>query len=130
MNNDDQLPKASGGSHSIKNRVCAYLRSLSNPFAFQLSRCPCAEAAIEDQYYRNKKSGIQVGMSALSQMVNTRAPASPKAAKAPRGLMSAKPNAKDEALDHFKNVLFSTKLNILLIFIPFAMVGLCTLQSS
>lgn len=64
------------------------------------------EAAIEDAYYRNKKSGIQVGMSALSQMVNTRAPTSPKGSKAPRGLMAAKPDAKEEALDHFKNVLF------------------------
>lgn len=63
-------------------------------------------------------------MSALSQMVNTRAPTSPKGgSKAPRGLMSSKPNPSDEALDHFKNVLLGTKLNILLVFIPFAMVS-------
>jgi|AntAceMinimDraft_11_1070367.scaffolds.fasta_scaffold71298_1 hypothetical protein len=48
----------------------------------------------------------QVGLSALSQMVNTRAPTSPKGAKMPRGLMSAKPKPRDEAMEHFKNVLF------------------------
>ena len=37
--------------------------------------------------------------------------------------MSAKPNPAEEAMDHFKNVLFGTKLNILLVFIPFAMVS-------
>ena len=38
-------------------------------------------------------------------------------------LKAAKPNPADEAMDHFKNVLFGTKLNILLVFIPFAMVS-------
>jgi len=66
-----------------------------------------------------QKSIVESGLDMLGAAMNTRAPLSPRGA--PKGLMAAKLDPKEQAIENFKNVLFGTKLNILLGFIPFAM---------
>jgi hypothetical protein len=119
LNTESTFAAASGNS-----RTAAVTDIDTGRVDRQAAALEIEEAAIEDAYFKNKRSGIHVGMEALSQVMSTRnAPASPKGSKPPRGLMAAKPDSNATALDNFKNVVFGTKLNILLLFVPFAMVS-------
>lgn len=68
------------------------------------------------------KSFVESGLDMISSAMNTRAPISPRGPPR-KGLMAAKVDPKEQAIENFKNVLFGTKLNILLGFIPFAMMA-------